>query len=78
MHWFIWSGIFTGGSFLFMYLAFSLEQVSVVAPLINSYVVFVLLLTPLMARRIERITWRTVTGAAMVVAGIFLVSLGKN
>jgi drug/metabolite transporter (DMT)-like permease len=61
-----------------MYLAFSLEQVSVVAPLINSYVVFVLLLTPLIARRIERITWRTVTGAVMVVAGIFLVSVGKN
>jgi drug/metabolite transporter (DMT)-like permease len=76
--WFIWSGIFTGGSFLFMYLAFSLEQVSVVAPLINSYVVFVLLLTPLMARRIESVTWRTVTGAVMVVAGIFLVSAGRT
>jgi drug/metabolite transporter (DMT)-like permease len=76
--WFIWSGLFSGGSFLFMYLAFSMEQVSVVAPLINSYVVFVLLLTPLMARRIERVTSRTVAGAAMVVAGIFLVSLGRN
>jgi drug/metabolite transporter (DMT)-like permease len=76
--WFILSGIFTGGSFLFMYLAFSLEQVSVVAPLINSYVVFVLLLTPLMARRIERVTWRMVSGATMVVAGIFLVSIGKS
>jgi len=72
--WFIASGVFTGGSFLFMYLAFSLEQVSVVAPLINSYVVFVLLLTPIMARRIEAITWRAVIGAFMVVAGIFLVS----
>jgi drug/metabolite transporter (DMT)-like permease len=76
--WFIWSGLFSGGSFLFMYLAFSLEQVSVVAPLINSYVVFVLLLTPLMARRIETVTWRTVSGAAMVVAGIFLVSVGRH
>ena len=76
--WFVWSGIFTGGSFLFMYLAFSMEQVSVVAPLINSYVVFVLLLTPLLARRIERVAPRTVTGAALVVAGIFLVSIGKN
>jgi len=76
--WFIWSGLFTGGSFLFMYLAFSLEQVSVVEPLINSYVVFVLLLTPFMARRIESITWRKITGAAMVVGGIFLVSMGKN
>jgi drug/metabolite transporter (DMT)-like permease len=76
--WFIASGLFTGGSFLFMYLAFSLEQVSIVAPLINSYVVFVLLLTPLMARRIESISWRTATGAAMVVGGIFLVSAGRT
>jgi drug/metabolite transporter (DMT)-like permease len=76
--WFIVSGLFSGGSFLFMYLAFSLEQVSVVAPLINSYVVFVLLLTPIMARRIEHVTRRTATGAMMVVAGIFLVSLGRS
>ena len=78
MRWFIGSGLFTGGSFLFMYLAFSLEQVSVVAPLINSYVVFVLLLTPVMARRIESVSWRTVSGAAMVVAGIFLVVGGTE
>jgi drug/metabolite transporter (DMT)-like permease len=76
--WFIWSGFFTGGSFLFMYLAFSLERVSVVAPLINSYVIFVILLTPFMARRIETVTWRTAAGAAMVVAGIFFVSLGRD
>jgi drug/metabolite transporter (DMT)-like permease len=61
-----------------MYLAFSMEQVSVVAPLINSYVIFVLLLTPLMARRIETVTWRKVIGAGLVVAGIFMVSIGKN
>ncbi len=77
-HWFIWSGVFTGGSFLFMYTALSMERVTIVAPLINSYAVFVLLLTPLLARKIESITWRKVAGAAMVVAGIFLVSAGKD
>ena len=76
--WFLWSGLFTGASFLFMYLAFSMEKVSIVSPLINSYAVFVLLLTPLMARRIERLTWRKIAGAAMVVGGIFLLSLGKS
>ena len=76
--WFIWSGIFTGGSFLFMYVALSMERVTIIAPLINSYAVFVLILTPLMARRIESVTWRKVAGAAMVVAGIFMVSLGKD
>lgn len=76
--WFIWSGIFTGGSFLFMYVAFSMERVTIVAPLINSYAVFVLLLTPLMARQIELVTWRKIFGAALVMAGIFLVSVGKD
>jgi drug/metabolite transporter (DMT)-like permease len=76
--WFIASGIFTGGSFLFMYVAYSLERVSIVAPLVNSYTVFVSLLTPLMAREIETITTRKLAGAALVVAGIFAVSLGKD
>jgi drug/metabolite transporter (DMT)-like permease len=76
--WFVWSGIFTGGSFLFMYVALSMERVTIVAPLINSYAVFVLMLTPLMARRIERVTWRKIVGAILVVAGIFLVSIGKD
>jgi drug/metabolite transporter (DMT)-like permease len=76
--WFVISGFFTGGSFLFMYLALSMERVSVIAPLINSYAVFVLILTPLMARRIEVITWRKTLGAGLVVGGIFLISLGRE
>jgi drug/metabolite transporter (DMT)-like permease len=76
--WFVASGVFTGGSFLFMYLAYSLERVSIVAPLINSYTVFVSLLTPFMARRIETVTPRKLAGAVLVVAGIFAVSLGKD
>jgi drug/metabolite transporter (DMT)-like permease len=76
--WFVWSGVFTGGSFLFMYLALSMERVTIVAPLINSYAVFVLLLTPLMARQIEQVTAQKIAGAALVVAGIFLVSFGKD
>jgi drug/metabolite transporter (DMT)-like permease len=76
--WFIGSGIFTGAAFLFMYVAFSMESVSVVAPLVNSYTVFVSLLTPFIARQIETITGRKLAGAALVVGGIFAVSLGKD
>ena len=76
--WFIASGIFTGASFLFMYLAYSLERVSIVAPLVNSYTVFVSILTPFLARRIETVTARKLAGAGLVVAGIFAVSLGKD
>jgi drug/metabolite transporter (DMT)-like permease len=76
--WFIGSGIFTGGSFLFMYVAYSMERVSIVAPLVNSYTVFVSILAPFMARQIESVTARKLAGAALVVAGIFAVSLGKD
>jgi drug/metabolite transporter (DMT)-like permease len=61
-----------------MYLALSMERVTIVAPLINSYAVFVLLLTPFMARQIESVTAQKIAGAALVVAGIFLVSFGKD
>jgi drug/metabolite transporter (DMT)-like permease len=78
IHWFVGSGLFTGGSFLFMYLAFNMERVSIVAPLINSYAVFVLVLAPLMARQIEKVTLRKIVGAVFVVAGIFLISMGRS
>jgi uncharacterized membrane protein len=78
LRWFVWSGIFTGGSFLFMYVAFSMERVSIVAPLVNSYTIFVAVLTPFMARQIESLTPRKLVGAALVVAGIFAVSLGRG
>jgi drug/metabolite transporter (DMT)-like permease len=77
IHWFVSSGIFTGGSFLFMFLALSMERVSIIAPLINSYAVFVLMLAPLMARQIEKVTLRKIAGALLVVAGIFLISAGR-
>lgn len=78
IHWFVGSGLFTGGSFLFMFVALSMERVSIIAPLVNSYAVFVLILTPLMASQIERVTWRKAAGAVLVVAGIFLISAGRD
>lgn len=78
IHWFVSSGLFTGGSFLFMFLAFSMERVSIVAPLVNSYAVFVLVLAPLMAKRIEKVTLHKAAGTVLVVTGIFLISAGRN
>jgi drug/metabolite transporter (DMT)-like permease len=78
IQWFVSSGIFTGGSFLFMFLALSMERVSIIAPLINSYAVFVLVLTPLIARQIERVTLPKAAGVVLVVAGIFLISAGRD
>ena len=78
VYWFLASGICTGGSFLFMFLALSMESVSIIAPLINSYAVFVLMLTPLLANKIEQLSARKIIGAILVVAGIFLISAGRD
>ncbi|OGP30274.1 MAG: hypothetical protein A2038_15530 [Deltaproteobacteria bacterium GWA2_57_13] len=76
--WFAISGLFTGGSFVFQYLALFIENVSIVSPIVNTYSVFVLVLAPLLARGIERVTLRKVIGAVGVVAGVALISIGRS
>lgn len=77
-HWFVSSGLFTGGSFLFMFLALHMERVSIVAPLVNSYSVFVLILTPVIASKLESVTRRKIAGAILVVVGVFFISAGRS
>jgi uncharacterized membrane protein len=55
-----------------------MESVYNIAPLIKSYAVLVLVVGPLIARQIERVTIRKAAGAVLVVAGIFLISAGRN
>ena len=76
--WFVASGLFSGGSFLFQYQALYIERVSIVSPIVNSYSVFVLFLAPLIVGKIERITPRKIVAALVIVAGVFLVTLGKD
>ena len=76
--WYIIAGFFTGGAFLFMFLALHMERVTIISPLMSSYAVFVLLLTPLVAGKIEVITPRKVAGALLVVVGVIFLSLGRN
>jgi len=73
----VWIGAVTG-AVMKLICPNRMERVSIVAPLVNSYTVFVSILTPFMARHIESITPRKLAGAALVVAGIFAVSLGKD
>lgn len=76
--WFLLSGLLTGASFSFMFFALQMERVTIVSPIVNSYSVFVLFLTPLLARKIESVTQRKVLGALGVVTGVFLISIGKD
>jgi drug/metabolite transporter (DMT)-like permease len=76
--WFVVSGLFSGASFLFMFLALHMEQVAIVSPTFNTSSVFVLFLAPLVVRKIEPITLRKVVGVLVVIAGVFLISVGRG
>jgi drug/metabolite transporter (DMT)-like permease len=75
---FVISGLFSGASFLFMFLALHMERVAIVAPILNTSSVFVLFLAPLLVRRIEHITAGKVAGVLVVIAGVFLISVGRS
>lgn len=62
----------------FLFLALSKAPVVVVAPLDATSPLVSLVLTHLFLQRLERVTWRTVAGAALVVGGVVLIALGRG
>lgn len=64
-------------SYLFMYSALNLDQVSIVSPLVNCSSFFVLPLAFFLLKGIERITLRKVSSTVVVVLGVFLISWEK-
>jgi drug/metabolite transporter, DME family len=69
------AGVAQAGALLAVYAALGLGMVSVVVPIYTSSPLFVLPLSALFLRDVERVTWRTVLGAAAIVFGVALVSL---
>jgi len=76
--WFVISGFFTGCAFLLTFIALSIAEVTTVSPIFNCYSVFVLILAPLIARRVEPITRQKILGALGVVAGVALIAMGRG
>lgn len=75
-----WSLLSIGGAFLvpghlFRFAALQRSPVSIVQPLIATIVLFVLLFSWIMNRRIDVFNWRVVTGIVMVLAGVVLIYL---
>ncbi|MCK4274680.1 MAG: DMT family transporter [Dehalococcoidales bacterium] len=58
---------------LFRFSALQYSPVSVVQPLIATIVVFTLLFSWIVNRRIDIFNWRVVAGVIMVLAGVFLI-----
>ena len=67
------SGLATGASWLCYFRALQLGQASQVAPVDKLSVVFVLLFAALFLG--EKVHWQTILGAALIVAGVVILSL---
>ena len=65
-----------GASFLF--LALSKAPVVLVAPLAGASPLVAVLLTHMFLQRLETVTWPTVAGALLVVAGVALIAVGRG
>lgn len=70
------AGILSSGGFLAYFLALNLGEVSRVTPLSNTTPLFAVLLLRFAFRHVERVTRRTLVGAALTVAGVILVVSG--
>jgi drug/metabolite transporter (DMT)-like permease len=64
-------------SYVFAYSALSLERVSLMSPLINGSSLFILPLSALFLKDVERITPRIIAAIVLVLFGVFLISWEK-
>ena len=72
------AGVASTWGVTFWFLALDKSPVVLVAPLVGASPLVSIVLTHLFLRRLERITWRTVIGAMLVVSGVALVAIGGN
>ncbi|MBM3945537.1 MAG: hypothetical protein FJ317_08650 [SAR202 cluster bacterium] len=61
----------------FFLLAVGKAPVVVVSPIGGVYPLFVIILSYLFLKRVERITWQTVVGALLVVGGVAAITVGS-
>ena len=62
----------------FWFLAFTKAPVVLVAPLVGTSPLVSILLAHLFLQRLERVTWRVVLGAVVVVVGVGLIAVGTD
>ncbi len=67
------AAVFTSAAQLLRYVALSYSPVSVVEPLLGTSVLFTLLLSFVLIRKIEVFTWKVILGIVVTVVGTFLL-----
>ncbi len=64
-------------SYAFAYTALSMERVSIISPLINGSSLFVLPLSALLLKDVEKLTARKIGATVLVIIGVLLISWEK-
>jgi drug/metabolite transporter, DME family len=75
MMYFVGAGVAENLSVFLVLVALSLGEVSVVTPLAGTAPLFVLPFTSVFLKGVEKLTWRIVSGAILIVFGVFLLTL---
>ena len=76
--WAALGGLAAGSGITLMFLAISNAPVVVVAPILAMNPLTAILFSQIFLRGMERITWRVLIGALLVVAGVIIITLGQN
>ena len=63
---------------LFLFYALDLGQVVIVSPLASLNTFFVLILAGIFLKKLEKVTWKIVLGAVLIVAGAVVLSLASQ
>ena len=75
--WFLVAGVLAGFGVLSVFRALGSGDVSVVGPIIMAQPLVVVVLSALLLRDIERLTWKIVTGAVLTVLGVILITISS-
>ena len=76
--WAALGGLAAGSGITLMFLAISNAPVVVVAPILAMNPLTAILFSQIFLRGMERLTWRVLVGALLVVAGVIIITLGQN
>jgi uncharacterized membrane protein len=71
------SGFMNFLSYVFIYTALSMERVSLISPLVNASSLFVLPLSLIFLKDVEKLTTRKIGATALVILGVLLISWEK-
>jgi uncharacterized membrane protein len=71
------SGFMNFLSYVFIYTALSMERVSLISPLVNASSLFVLPLSLIFLKDVEKLTARKIGAVALVILGVLLISWEK-